>query len=186
MRFSNNGNTKIEKNDGAPSTPVRVGEIVRPHGLKGAVFVHAPQSDKEALSEVDDVLVGRDENDLKSYTLVEADWMPKGWKLTLEGVTTVEAAEGLRGQSVYLSRDDIHTGDNEYLVQDLIGCDVIDRIKGKVGVLDSVEPATMGADRWWVKTPDGDTVPLPAIRTFILSVDTRKKQIQVVDFDQFT
>lgn len=151
------------------------------------MFVHTPQSDKSALDKVSKLLVGLNPASAVSYVVSEANWMPKGWKLTFEGVPSIEAAEGLRGLSVFISREDIAApGENEYLVQDLIGCEVIDRVKGKVGILDSIEPASMGADRWWIKVPDGDTVPVPAVRRFILSVDTAKRQIVIVDFDQLT
>lgn len=148
------------------------------------MFVHAPQSDKNALKEVRKILVGRDSVEAKICPLVEADWMPKGWKLTLGGVTTIEAAENLRGTSVFLFREDISTEDNEYLVQDLVGCEVFDRVRGPVGVMDSVEPASIGSDRWWIKTPDGQLVPVPAVRRFIVSVDVVKRQIKIVDFDE--
>lgn len=150
------------------------------------MFVHSPQSDKAALAQVQKVLVGRDEAEAEVYPLIEANWMPKGWKLTLDKVETIEAAENLRGTSVYLFREDVPTAENEYLVQDLVGCEVFDRVKGKVGVLESVEPAAIGSDRWWIKTPDGETVPVPAVRRFIVSVDVAKKQIKIVDFDQLT
>lgn len=150
------------------------------------MFIHAPQSDKNALKEVQKLLVGRDSSEAQVYPLIEANWMPKGWKITLGGVESIEAAENLRGTSVFLFREDISTGDNEYLVQDLVGCEVWDRVRGLVGVMDSVEPASLGSDRWWIKTPNGDLVPVPAVRRFIVSVDTAKKQIKIVDFDELT
>jgi 16S rRNA processing protein RimM len=187
LRFSNNENTKIEKTESDSLAPVRLGEIVRPHGLKGALFVHAPQSDKHALEAVKQVLIGRDPAAGAWHALVEANWMPKGWKLTIADVQSIEAAESLRGNSVFLARAELSAPEsNEYFVQDLVGCVVIDRVRGEVGILESVEPATLGTDRWWVKTPEGEQVAMPAIRRFIVSVHLGQKEIHVAHFDELT
>lgn len=50
----------------------------------------------------------------------------------LAGIDTIEQAEAQRGLEVSVARADVPTAPGEYLLQDLIGCDVIDDAGGHV------------------------------------------------------
>lgn len=50
--------------------------------------------------------------------------------LQLEGISTMEQAEALRGGELSVARADVALEPGEYLLQDLIGCDVIDHGSG--------------------------------------------------------
>jgi len=52
--------------------------------------------------------------------------------LQLEGISTMEQAEALRGSELSVARADVPLEPGEYLLQDLIGCDVIDHESGQL------------------------------------------------------
>ena len=91
----------------------------------------------------------------------------------LEGVTTVDAANALRGKVLYAAREDLHIPEGEYLIAELIGLDVVDVNTGRVyGQL--VEVLDQGpADIYVVKTPDGERM-MPAVDEFVKGIDPEK------------
>ena len=50
--------------------------------------------------------------------------------LRLEGVSTVEEAEKLRGHILYMDRDEVELEEGVYFIQDLIGLEVLDADTG--------------------------------------------------------
>ncbi|MBN8731435.1 MAG: 16S rRNA processing protein RimM [Acidobacteria bacterium] len=52
--------------------------------------------------------------------------------LQLDGITTMDLAEALRGAVLSVAREDVPLEPGEYLLQDLIGCDVIDDATGQL------------------------------------------------------
>jgi len=50
--------------------------------------------------------------------------------LQLEGVTTMDQAEALRGAALSVARADVPLEPGDYLLQDLVGCDVVDDATG--------------------------------------------------------
>lgn len=147
-----------------------------------------PGSDTSLFSRTSTVYVGKDPKATTSFSLDEASWMPKGWKLAFTGIATFDAAQAMKGQQVYLDREALApAAPNEYLVQDLVGCVVFDSVLGKVGVLESVEPAPVpgiGSDLWWIKTPSGELVGVPAVKRFVNAVKIADRKIEVVDFGE--
>lgn len=78
--------------------------------------------------------------------------------LHLEGVDTVEEAEKLRNQVLYMDRDEVELEEGVYFIQDLIGLEVLDVDTGKsYGKLTDVMQ-TGANDVYEVKDADGKTV----------------------------
>ena len=92
--------------------------------------------------------------------------------LKLEGVDTVEQAQKLRNTVLYMKRSDVNLPDGKWFVSELIGCQVLDADDESVcyGELKDVEsyPAN---DIWYVKTPDGEEVLVPAIKDVVVKCD---------------
>ncbi len=90
--------------------------------------------------------------------------------LQLEGVETVEAAEGLRGRTLYAARRDLKLEEGRYLIDDLLGCRVNDADTGALlGTL--CEVSATGANDVWHVERDGKIYLVPAIEEVIVSVD---------------
>lgn len=93
--------------------------------------------------------------------------------LTLDGVTTVEAAAALRGRMLYVDRRDIRLPAGRYLVQDLIGLTVVDADTGDAyGSITDVSQT--GANPvYHMQTPRGEVL-IPAIPSVVIEIDTKK------------
>ena len=93
--------------------------------------------------------------------------------VVLEGVTTVEAAQVLRGKMLYVDRKDLKLPKGHYLVQDLIGIKVVDVDTDEVyGTLTDVSQTGANAV-YHMKTPKGEVL-IPAIPDVVVKIDLKK------------
>ena len=91
--------------------------------------------------------------------------------LDLEGVDSVEEAEKLRNQVLYMDRDEVELEEGVYFIQDLIGLEVLDVDTGKsYGKLTDVMQ-TGANDVYEVKDADGKTGLIPAIPDVVQETD---------------
>ena len=131
------------------------------------------------------MFVGTDPQSAVPYPITEAAWMPRGWKIKLAGIETEEAATALARQHLYAERAALPaTAANEYYLAELVGAAVIEEATGiAVGTVSGVE-TTAGGDRWWVATPDGGELALPATKRFIAEVDVAERRLSVRHLDE--
>lgn len=155
---------------------IPIGKVKRAHGLKGGIVIAAERREDLDLSVV---TVGNN-----IHNVIESSWMPKGLLLRLETITSLEMAEPLVGETLFIDRSQLpENAKDEFLVEDLVGVQVSDETLGSVGVVIGVEPGSaVSSDRWWVKTHDGVEVAIPAVGRYIKQVDLPKRKIHVIDF----
>jgi 16S rRNA processing protein RimM len=97
--------------------------------------------------------------------------------LAVEGVTSREAAEALRGEPLLVDADDAPPlGEDEYWAHELVGCTVVDgeRPVGEVVRLDALPSCEV-----LVVERDGDELLVPMGRDAIRSVDVGGRRIDV-------
>jgi 16S rRNA processing protein RimM len=133
---------------------MRVG---RPHGLDGSFYVDAPLEPGATVTIGDRefTVVGRKGTDAKPI-------------VRLSGVEDRDAAEALRGQELRAGADDDPLGDDEWRVEDLVGC----RIEGVgevTGVLEGMSCDVLQA---------GDVL-IPLVTDAVTSVDVENRIIEV-------
>ncbi len=146
-----------------------VGAVTRPHGIRGDVCIEWYADDPSLL---DCGLLLEEPGGVAHGVRVTRWRVHKGGLLvTLEGVATRDAAEALRGATLWIDRDDLpELPENEAYVDDLIGRPVTLADGTPCGTLHHVE---MPAGRMVWALRDGDTETLfPAMREFIVSLGT--------------
>lgn len=95
--------------------------------------------------------------------------------VTLEGASTLEAAEALVGRALYLDRAAVVLAENEYLDEDLVGLRLLDGDGAELGVVRAVEHYP--AQDCLVVGPARALVPL--VRAFVRSIDLEARAIVV-------
>jgi 16S rRNA processing protein RimM len=98
---------------------IEIGGVARAHGIRGEVVIFTHDPDSETLGSVETIFVGGVER-----KIVQARDTQRGWLVALEGVTTRNDAEALRGQPVEVERDALEIGDDDVLLDDLVDCEV--------------------------------------------------------------
>jgi len=66
---------------------VSIGVVGKPHGYKGACVVRTSEGKNSALGYIEGAYIGATASQAKYYRILERAWMPKGWKIHLEGFT---------------------------------------------------------------------------------------------------
>ncbi len=151
----------------------RIGVIVRPHGVHGAVKVE-PLTDSSkrfrGLSEAYLELHG----EMRPVQLSVASVAPDAVILTLNGTETPEQANALRGAYICVDRAHrVQLPKDTYFVTDLIGCDTFDTDGNAYGKLTEVYET--GANDVY-EIAHGKLM-VPALKRVLSEVDTDKGRI---------
>ena len=145
-------------------TRLLAGEIGKPHGLSGEVYV-VPISDDPRRFEPGSTLLWRDDS-----LVVEAT-RPHGTRFLVkfEGIDTRDQAEGLRGP-LYVPVDEVRSlEEGEYWPHDLVGCEVWTVGQAHHGVVQDVL-AGPAHDLLVIRTPNGDRM-VPLVKDIVREVD---------------
>ena len=148
---------------------IECGKITGKHGLQGEVRVEVWLDATEDFRRLPVLYL--DENG--NRTMVPERCRPAGGVvlLKLEGVDSPEAANLLRGRTLYAARGDLSIPDGRVLICDLYGLPVFDaKDDRRLGVLSDVikNPAN---DIYVIKTDAGEERMVPAVPAFLSRID---------------
>ena len=145
------------------------GQIMRAHGISGAMVVNHFCDSYEVFASLDTVYLKNG----SSYTPHKVEKVAPyktNILLTLDGITTPEEVTSMRLSYLYAKREDILKGEDDYFIVDLIGLDVIDAdTNEKYGTLDDV--INQGAqDIYVVKREGKPNAYIPCVPAFIKEI----------------
>ena len=148
------------------------GTITGTHGIRGELKL-ACLLDDGMVRGLEALLIGG-----VPYTLTAARPHKRMWLITLEGVTTVEAAMALRGKAVTCRRSDLPLPEGHYFYSDIYGFDVFDRRVGQsIGTLKEVQESPAGM--LYIVAHEDKTFIIPAVGAFKRGVDFGARRIEV-------
>lgn len=153
---------------------IKIGQITNAVGIKGELRVYPYVEDPQRFSDIKKIYV---EKNIHAVTGVR--YMKNMVVLRLEGVVTRNDAEALKGKNLFINKEDLwEMDDDTYLVEDLKGMEVVTEDGTAVGTLARVvmNPAH---SLYEIETPGGKTFLLPAVKEFILNVDTQSRKMTV-------
>jgi len=159
-----------------------IGDILNPHGLKGSLIVFSHTRPVHAVAGYLRWYVGKDEQNVQEFTVVDCHQHKKRILAKLEGIETIEQVEALKGMRIFVPEDEVEVDEDEFLWQDLIGCTVVDQDGNRLGEVSALHE--FGAqDNLEIKTTADMEVSgewlLPFIEDVIVDVDLDKSIIQV-------
>lgn len=147
---------------------LEIGKIVNTHGLRGDLKVVPWCDDPELLCEFDTLYLG---NSFRAVEITAARVQKGCVLLHIDGVNTTEEANQLRGQVLYIDRDEVELEEGTYFIQDLIGLKVLDADTNQCyGRLTDVLQ-TGANDVYEVKEETGKTILIPAIPDVVLETN---------------
>lgn len=156
----------------------QVGIITGLHGLKGEVKVFPTTDDKHRFLDLTSVLLEKD-GTLREMKIESVKFFKQFVFLKFEGYDDANAVEPFKRCPLMVTREDaVALEEDEYYVADLIGLSIVDDSGTTIGTLTDVIE-TGANDVYEVKTQDGGTVLLPAIKDCILDVDMEEGIILV-------
>ena len=152
---------------------LRIGQIVRPHGVWGAVKVIPAVDDIEYFRALPALYLEKD-GVCKALTVRDVRIVPGAVLLRLAGTDSPEGAERLRGLHLCVERTQAaKLPPDTWYVADLIGCETSDTEGSAYGVLTDV--LVTGAND--VYEIEHGKLLVPALKKVLASVDTLQKRI---------
>ena len=152
-----------------------MGQIFRPHGVRGELKVAPDMEDPTRFETLDVVYVGPNEGRVARHRITAVRYQETKRGITvilqLDGIADRGDAEVVAKQHLYATEDALPPlADDELFVHDLIGLDVVTEEGETVGTLSNVLP--MPAHDIYVVHRSGHAEQMiPAVEDFIVEVD---------------
>lgn len=156
---------------------IETGKIVGTHGVRGALRVQPWCDTPEFLCRFKTLYL-KENAEFKAVKIKASRPHGNIVIMELDGVSTVEQAEMLRGKILFLNRKDLLLDDDQYLICDLIGCEVFDADSDEsLGEITDVSKT--GANDVWHILRDGKEYLIPAIESVVVSVNIDDAKIVI-------
>lgn len=156
---------------------LELGQIVSTHGVKGEVRFN-PWCDSPSFIKKFKTLY-LDKNGEKPIRLKSVKIQNNMAILCLEGIDDIEKAKFYKNTVLYIKRADASLPNDVWFVSELIDCSVYDSKTDKLlGQITDVTQ-TGANDVWYIKTPSGREVLIPAIKDVVVSVDVKDGVIKI-------
>lgn len=153
---------------------VYVGKIVNTHGIKGELRIRSNFEKKDLVFKVGNkIIIDNSEHIIRSYRYHKIFDM-----ITIDEFDNINDVLCFIGKNVYVSRDSLNLLDNDYLLSDLVGLDIVfkDTVYGIVSdYTNDINPLLK------VEYEKNYYIPLNA--NFIKTVDLKNKKIYVEDIE---
>ena len=153
-----------------------IGQVARPHGVRGEVSVNPHTDLPERFSWIDEIYIGENPS---VPTAVERTRFHKGRPLLkFSGYDTRESVDSLRGQLLQIPEDQaIPLEENEYFLFQLLGLSVETLDGDQLGTLNEV--IETGANNVFVVVGAQGEVLIPDIPEVISEIDFENKKMIV-------
>ena len=154
-----------------------MGEVVGTHGLRGELRVK-PMCDGVDFANRFDVLYWS-ERGTSSVRVLRVREHKNVLLFVLDGVDNVNAAETLRGRTLWFRRDEAQLDEGEVFIVELVGCSAIDADSAAVyGTITEVSPMPAN-DVWHIADEQGREVLFPAVAAMIDVIDTANGVVKI-------
>jgi 16S rRNA processing protein RimM len=149
---------------------LEIGEVVRPHGLKGRIKAKSYLVSKGSTHRLDEVFIRKSKEPAVLFRIKTLQAERKTLFLELEGVEDIDAAVRLVGCRILISSDKLgKLPDDEYYWHELLGLQVTTEAGQSLGRIDTIVPGT-GHDIY-ICTGGEREILLPAVAEVIRKID---------------
>lgn len=167
----------------SPDELLRMGYVVRAHGVRGAFKVIPETDDPSRFEKLEFVYLGRSPAEARPVRVQQVQYQPtrRGLLVLLQVETIVDrdAAEALRGQGVYARAGDLPAlEEGEFYLHDLIGLQVETEEGEVVGTV--AEVLEMPAHLIYVvERPGRSQALIPGVEAFVRELDFERRRLVV-------
>ena len=157
-------------------TSLLVGEVVKPHGLRGEVAVKVFSDNPVRFAPRSELAMGLEPDKTVPTRVVASRQQAAGLLVCFEGCEDRNQAEALRGQLLFVFDQELHDlGPDAYWAHELVGSQVNSLQGAKLGWVSEVLERA-GQDLFVVQTGSAEVL-LPAAKDLIKSIDTKAKLV---------
>ncbi len=156
--------------------------VRKPHGIKGGLKVTLYSIDLDTLQNLEQLFVNMG-SEWKQLTLRDCQGYDDFAILSFNEIPDRTEAESYRGREIYTLREDMpELSDDEFYIDDLIDCDVVDEHNKSLGKV--IEIMNSGAhDVLRVKQGESETL-VPLVDAWVVEIDLDGRRIQVNSIEE--
>ena len=157
---------------------VPLGKIIKPHGILGEIKIRLYNSNSETLKVGQKIWLSLDESYYESFLIEKLNIFSNKSRLKLKNIDNRDSAELIRNYTLSVRRDDFpEIAIQEYYINDLIGCDVIDKSGNLLGRVSEImdNPAN---EILIVSNGDKEHL-IPLVDDFVELFEFDKKQVTI-------
>lgn len=156
-----------------------LGEIVKPHGLNGAVKVRSFADSPESFTMPVRLFLVSADGTRRQVSVQSASPMGKLVILRFETIDSIDQAEALVGSRIVVDRQDLpDTDEDEFYWDDLIGMGVYDSSGTYYGIITAILP-TGANDVFVVEGTKGQEILIPGTFDAIVEVDVPGRKMVI-------
>ena len=155
-----------------PATPVIIGRIARPVGVRGEVKVYSESHEPDRFTGLNEITVRLNES-YRRLSVLNTRRTGNFFKISLEGIVNPEDAAVLNGCEIVIDESErLKLPEDEYYVDDLVGMRAVADDGTELGFIQEVLHQDHH-DLWVIEGQFGEIL-VPAIKEFILEIDLNR------------
>ncbi len=132
------GQPPPQSSRGEPTETVTVGAVLRAHGLRGEVLVHADSENPDRFRAGSELLAASGGR-VRRLTVASSRPHRGGWLVRFSGIADRDGAEVLHGALLEVPEDQVPPAETgAYYYFQLVGCRLVDRKLGELGEVTGV------------------------------------------------
>lgn len=152
-----------------------IGEICKPHGIKGELKVFSLTDNNERFKEIDNVIINNEE-----YKIEGCKFQADRVILKFDKVNSIEEAEKLRKKQIFIKREQgIELSEDSYYIADILDCKVYDNDSIYIGKVEDVIE-TGSNDVYITRNDNKEELLIPAIQRVVKKVDIENNEIIIL------
>ena len=160
----------------------KLGQITSPVGIKGEMRVYPYTDDTTRFSAVKTILV---EGEKEPRKLEKSRPDKNLVVIKLSGIDDRNASELYRGKNLFVDKADFPLDDDVFFADDIIGIEVFGDDGRKIGTVKNILNKP-NQDIYEIEQEDGKCFMLPAVKEFVIDVDTDEGRMTVHLIDGIT
>ena len=156
---------------------ISIGKILNFHGIQGEAKVGISQ--KDFFLSLEDVFI-KFENDYKPFKIKRSRLNKNFAIVKFEGINSINELLPYKGCLLFVKEETIRDNleEDEYLIDELVGLDVVDKDGAKLGFIVGV--SNNGAsDLLSVKTKDKKVSLVPFVKAIVTDVNIKEKKVTI-------
>ncbi len=157
---------------------LQVGKIINTHGVRGEVKVIPLTDDPQRFRQLKWVYTG-DDNSKEIFNIESIKFFKNTVIVKFNNISGMDEAEKLKGLYMYVDRQNaVKLPKDAYFICDLIGMEVFDENRGKLGILKDIIQ-TGSNDVYIVRSENNGEILVPALKSVVKEISIEDKRVVV-------
>ena len=162
---------------------ISIAKILNFHGINGELKLGFTKGKDEQIANLKEIFLYLDD-EYKPFKVSSVRFHKQFAIMKLKEFNNINEILQFKGENIFIKRETVESNlkQDEYLIDDLIGSEVLNQNNEKIGVVKNIEENAAGS-LLAIATTKHKNCLVPFINQFVTKVDTQKKQIIINEIE---